>query len=183
MFENLPFYSSTRVRNTKYRTPRINCHLFIANKIYDKTITTLHLQAIKKNLSRKIEKRILIVDDEPDANLLFKIVLEENGFKVDSFTDPLSALENFKEENDMYDLLILDMKMPQMNGFDLYKKIRKIDKNIKICFLTASEINYKVFEEVYSTVEKNKFITKPIENDQLVKKVNELLDQTNSKVI
>jgi PleD family two-component response regulator len=96
MFENLPFYSSTRVGNTKYRAPRINCHLFIANKIYDKTITTLHLQAIKKNLSRKIEKRILIVDDEPDANLLFKIVLEENGFVVDSYNEGLLALENFK---------------------------------------------------------------------------------------
>jgi CheY-like chemotaxis protein len=176
MFENLPFYPSTRVGNTKYRAPRINCHLFIANKIYDKTITTLHLQAIKKNLSRKIEKRILIVDDEPDVNLLFSIVLEENGFVVDSYNEGLLALENFKA--DMYDLAILDIKMPTINGFDLYKKIRKIDKNIKICFLTAGEINYRVFEEVYSTVEKNKFIIKPIENDQLVKKVNELLDQT-----
>jgi CheY-like chemotaxis protein len=174
MFENLPFYPFTRVCNTKYRAPRINCHLFIANKIYEKTITTLHLQAIKKNLSKKPEKRIMIVDDEPDVNLLFKIVLEENGFVVDSYNEGLLALENFKA--DMYDLLILDIKMPTINGFDLYKKIRKIDKNIKICFLTAGEINYMVFKEVYSTVEKNKFITKPIENDQLVKKINELLD-------
>jgi CheY-like chemotaxis protein len=174
MFENLPLYSSTKVGNTKYRAPRINCHLIIANKIYDKTITTLHIQSIKKNLSRKIEKRILIVDDEPDVNLLFKIVLEENGFVVDSYNDGLIALENFKA--DMYDLLILDIKMPTINGFDLYTKIKKIDKNIKICFLTAGDINYKVFEEVYSTVGKNKFITKPIANDQLVKKVNELLD-------
>lgn len=176
MFENLLFYPSIRVGNTKYRAPKINCHLTITNKIYDKTITTLHLQAIKKNLSRKIKKRILIVDDEPDVNLLFKIVLEENGFVVDSYNEGLIALENFKA--DMYDLLILDIKMPTINGFELYTKIRKIDKNIKICFLTAGDINYKVFEEVYSTVEKNKFITKPIGNDQLVKKVNELLDST-----
>ena len=64
MFENLPFYPSIRVGNTKYRAPRINCHLSIANNIYDKTITILHLQAIKKNLSKKIEKGILIVDDQ-----------------------------------------------------------------------------------------------------------------------
>lgn len=176
MFEYLPFYPSIRIGNTKYRALRINCHLTISNKIYDKTITTLHLQAIKKNLRRTIEKRILIVDDEPDVNLLFKIVLEENGFVVDSYNEGLIALENFKA--DMYDLLILDIKMPTINGFELYTKIRKIDKNIKICFLTAGDINYKVFEEVYSTVEKNKFITKPIGNDQLVKKVNELLDST-----
>ncbi|MDQ4056477.1 MAG: response regulator [Thermoproteota archaeon] len=120
----------------------------------------------------------MIVDDESDVNLLFKMVLEENGFVVDSYNEGLMALENFKA--DMYDLLILDIKMPTINGFDLYTKIRKKDKNIKICFLAAGDINYKVFEEVYSTVEKNKFITKPITkpigNDQLVKKVNELLD-------
>ena len=86
---------------------------------------------------------------------------------------------NFKEQDgDLYDMIILDIKMPTINGFELYTKIRKIDKNIKICFLTAGDINYKVSEEVYSTVEKNKFITKPIGNDQLVKKVNELLDST-----
>ena len=111
-----------------------------------------------------------MVDDEPDVIFTLKIVLEENEFKVDSFTDPLLALQNFKEQDGMYDMIILDIKMPTINGFELYTKIRKIDKNIKICFLTAGDINYKVFEEVYSTVEKNKFITKPIGNDQLVKK-------------
>jgi DNA-binding response OmpR family regulator len=59
-----------------------------------------------------MNKRVLIVDDEPDLTLSLKIVLEQNGFKVDSFTDPLSALENYKEEVGMYDLLILDMKIP-----------------------------------------------------------------------
>ena len=66
-----------------------------------------------------INKRILIVDDESDVNLTLKMVLEENGFKVDSFTDPLSALENFKGESDLYDILILDIRMPYMNGFEL----------------------------------------------------------------
>ena len=119
-------------------------------------------------------KRILIVDDEPDVNLALRIVLEDNNFIVDSFNDPLRALENFKA--DMYDLAILDIKMPKKDGFEVYKEILKIDNRVKVCFLTAGDINYKVFEEVYSTVEKNKFITKPIGNDQLVKKVNELLD-------
>ena len=64
-----------------------------------------------------MNKRVLLVDDEPDLNLTLKMVLEENGFKVDSFTDPLSALENFKgEAAGMYELLILDMKMPGING-------------------------------------------------------------------
>ena len=69
--------------------------------------------------------RILVVDDEPDAALVYKIVLEHNGFKVDSFTDPLLALSNFKP--DFYDLAILDIKMPDMNGFKLYRESTKID--------------------------------------------------------
>jgi DNA-binding response OmpR family regulator len=65
----------------------------------------------------------LIVDDEPDANLLFKIVLEENGFKVDSFTDPLVALENFRGESaDQYDMIILDIKMPNMMAMSYIDK-------------------------------------------------------------
>ena len=68
------------------------------------------------------KNRILIVDDEDDINLLFKMVLEDNGFKVDTFNDPLTALQNFTAGS--YDLLILDMLMPNMNGFELYEKIR-----------------------------------------------------------
>ena len=64
----------------------------------------------------------MIVDDEYDMNLLFKMVLEENGFKVDSFTDPFLALQNFKEQDGLYDMIILDIKMPEMNGFELYRQ-------------------------------------------------------------
>jgi two-component system CheB/CheR fusion protein len=63
-----------------------------------------------------MNKRVLIVDDEPDVNLAVKIVLEENGFQVTTFTDPLLALENFRKQAGMYDLLMLDIKMPDMNG-------------------------------------------------------------------
>jgi DNA-binding response OmpR family regulator len=55
------------------------------------------------------------------------MILEENGFKVDTFTDPLLALQNFKEQNGMYDMIILDIKMPEMNGFELYRQIKKIE--------------------------------------------------------
>ena len=62
-----------------------------------------------------MNKRVLLVDDEPDLNLTIKMILEENGFKVDSFIDPLLALQNFKEQDGMYDMIILDIKMPEMN--------------------------------------------------------------------
>jgi DNA-binding response OmpR family regulator len=116
-----------------------------------------------------MNKRVLLVDDEPDLNLTLKIVLEENGFKVDSFTDPLLALENFRgEAAGMYELLILDMKMPGINGFELYRQIKKIDDKVKVCFLTASEMYYEEFrKELFPALDNNCYIQKPIENEML----------------
>jgi DNA-binding response OmpR family regulator len=119
--------------------------------------------------------RILIVDDENDINLLFKMVLEDNGFKVNTFNDPLIALQNYTSGS--YDLLLLDMLMPKMNGFELYQKIRMIDDKVKICFLTASEIDHEEFRKRAVSVAgiendiENCFFIKPIENEELVKRV------------
>jgi DNA-binding response OmpR family regulator len=82
-------------------------------------------------------KRILVVDDELDSNLTLKLVLEDNGFKVDAFTDPLLALENFKAG--LYVMLILDKNMPKMSGPELYNEIKKIDNKARVCFLTATK--------------------------------------------
>lgn len=121
--------------------------------------------------------RILIVDDETDINLLFKIVLEDRGFKVDTFDDPIAALENYRAG--LYDLLILDIKMPRMHGFELYRKIKEIDNKVKVCFLTASEMYYEMFRKnvfnTNTTLEENRFIQTPIENEELVKQVNYML--------
>jgi DNA-binding response OmpR family regulator len=118
------------------------------------------------------EKRILIVDDEPDVNLALRIVLEDNNFIVDSFNDPLRALENFKA--DMYDLAILDIKMPKKDGFEVYKEILKIDNRVKVCFLTAGDINYRSLKETFPTLDENQFIRKPIENIELIKQIHKI---------
>lgn len=73
---------------------------------------------------RKKGNMILVVDDEPDANMTLRILLEENGFKTDAYTDPLVALQSFRPGK--YDLLLLDIKMPKMNGFELYQKMKEI---------------------------------------------------------
>lgn len=77
--------------------------------------------------------KILIVDDDTDITLAFKKGLENDGFKVDVFNDPVEALSNF--EASKYDLLLLDIRMPKMNGFELYKEMDKIDNDIKVCFI------------------------------------------------
>ena len=123
-----------------------------------------------------MNKRVLIVDDEPDINLAVKIVLEEKGFQVDSFTDPFLALENFRKEAGMYDLLMLDIKMPDINGFELYKQIKKIDDKVKVCFLTAGEMDYKQFKkELFSALDENCYIQKPIETETLIKRLNRII--------
>jgi two-component system, OmpR family, response regulator ChvI len=123
-----------------------------------------------------INKTVLVVDDESDVNLTLKMVLEENGFKVDSFTDPLLALENIKRESEMYDLIILDVRMPDMNGFELYKEIKKIDDKVKICFLTAGEMDYEQFgKELFPALDENCFIQKPIQNETLIKRLNRII--------
>jgi DNA-binding response OmpR family regulator len=116
-------------------------------------------------------KTVLIVDDEPDVKLALKIALEENGFKVDAFDDPIIALDNFRKG--VYDLLILDIKMPKMHGFELYREIRKIDNEVKVCFLTAGEMYYGAYADIFND---NQFIRKPIENKELVNRVNEIID-------
>jgi len=120
------------------------------------------------------EKRIMIVDDEPDVNLALRIVLEDNNFIVDSFNDPFRALENFKA--DLYDLIILDIKMPKKDGFEVYKEILKIDNRVKVCFLTAGDINYRSLKETFPTLDENHFIRKPIENIELIKQIHKIIN-------
>ena len=124
-------------------------------------------------------KRILIVDDEPDVTLVLKQVLEANGFETDSYEHPSLALKNFRAN--MYDLLLLDIKMPDINGLDLYQEMRKIDDKVKVCFLTASEMYSEKFrkEESYGKFDKELFIAKPIENEELLDHLNKIINNSN----
>ncbi|MFL6318776.1 MAG: response regulator [Nitrososphaeraceae archaeon] len=120
--------------------------------------------------------RILVVDDEVDITLSIKTVLEGDQFQVDSFNDPVAAFNNFKAG--FYDLLILDIKMPKMNGFQLYREIKNIDDKVKVCFLTAlSEMHdYEEFKrEVFPKAGERYFIQKPVENQTLLKRLNEII--------
>jgi CheY-like chemotaxis protein len=103
--------------------------------------------------------------------MLSGLTLEYYGFKVDTFTDSQEALSNYKPG--YYDLIILDIKMPKMDGFQLYDEIKKKDQKAKVCFLTASELYYEEFRKgEYNAIDKTLFIRKPIENEELLKEVN-----------
>jgi two-component system, OmpR family, response regulator ChvI len=118
-------------------------------------------------------KKILIVDDEPDITLTLGKGLEQGGYDVHAFNDPLVALSNFKP--DTYDLLLLDIKMPKMTGFELYRKLKEIDSKVKVCFITAFETYYEKFRQEFFPLEEIKgFIRKPIQIEDLIRITNQI---------
>ena len=110
--------------------------------------------------------RVLIVDDEEDIASSLKMGLTNNGFQVDAYSDPQKALDNFKPNT--YDLSLLDIRMPKMNGFELCREIKKKDGNAKICFITAFEIYYDEFKKIFPDTQVKCFIKKPISLKELV---------------
>jgi DNA-binding NtrC family response regulator len=120
-------------------------------------------------------RKILLVDDEADIVSTFKMILEMNNFEVDGYTNPLSALSNFKPNE--FGLLILDIRMPVMNGFELFKKIREIDNRVEACFITAFEDYREEFKESFPMLDEAKhFIRKPKAIEDLVNHVATLMD-------
>lgn len=113
----------------------------------------------------------MVVDDEQDIATVIQKGLELNGFEVDSFSNPGEALSNFMAGT--YDLLITDIRMPVMNGFDLYREIRKIDPNLKVAFMTAFEIYESEFRKLFPNIDVKCFITKPIRMSDLIVRVKE----------
>jgi len=125
----------------------------------------------------QVKKRILIVDDEKDAGRTFKIILENYGFDIDCFTDPAMALEKFKPN--LYDLIILDIRMPETNGFELYDQLKSRDSNIKTLFITAlsSVEPYNTQNsKVFPLRGKRHFVMKPVSSEELLQQVYEMMN-------
>ena len=117
--------------------------------------------------------KLMAVDDEFDITFTLKMMLEQSGFSLDVFNDPTTALSKFKP--DYYKLILLDVKMPQMNGFELYQEIKKIDDKVKACFVTAHELYYESLKKEFPKIDVGCFIRKPIDIDELVKRIKEEL--------
>jgi CheY-like chemotaxis protein len=131
---------------------------------------------------RRFWKRILIVDDDVDVTITLKAVVEDSNNSVDvnkrievyTSNDPIEALSDFKPN--FYDLLLVDINMPYMNGFELCEKILAIDINVRICFMSTGEINREALREIYPTRQEGCFIRKPVSIDYLVKRIRSELD-------
>jgi DNA-binding response OmpR family regulator len=138
-------------------------------------------QEEEKRLS-PFTKRILIVDDDPDITFTFKKAFEEVNrisgnkisFHISTYNDPLLALSEFKP--DFYDLLLVDINMPKMNGFDFCVKVLEIDINPRVCFMSSEFINQEALREQYPSLSIGCFVRKPVTIEDLVKRVNAELD-------
>jgi CheY-like chemotaxis protein len=121
------------------------------------------------------KRRILVVDNEPDITVTLQVGLEEGGFDVDAFTDPLLALKSFKPN--FYDLVLIDIVMPKIDGFELYERLKKVDPDVKVCFLTASEMYHEEFRDVeHCALNKDLFLQKPISTDDLIREINKKIN-------
>src|SRR5919202_123216 len=185
-------------RSSQYYSESAKICVSHDTKYYDEMITKPHIQAREKyertsryQLDQKIQQqeegqeelhnqrrtrkgRILLVDDEPDVCMVYQIVLEDAGFECIAYTDPVKALQQFRPN--YYDLILLDIKMPVLNGFELCKKIIELDRTVNIVFITASEEYYEKFRSQHSPeLVKINYIQKPIGNDELLQIVNTIV--------
>jgi DNA-binding response OmpR family regulator len=131
--------------------------------------------------SGKKGNKILLIDDEPDITTSIEATLQNAGFIVHTYQDPLIALAKFKPN--YYDLVILDIKMPIMNGFELYAELRKVDNHVKFCFITAGEMYYdkvREEEEQYCKLDAERFLQKPISNTDLVNRIYKIMTPNNN---
>lgn len=128
-----------------------------------------------------IPPRIMVVDDERDILSIVKRGLEsKNRFQVETFIDAESALESLKENTgDYYDLVLTDIRMPKINGFELYRRIKESNPHMKIVFITAFEINKDEFSKVIPSVDVIDFISKPVSMSTLITKLNSILNHSN----
>ena len=161
-----------------------NPFIRITTKNYDERITTIRVCEVydgtfskeRESNQQQVQEnqRILLVDDEHDVNLTISLILEENGFKVDSFTDAFQALENFTAG--LYDLVLLDVKLPTMDGFSLCEEMKKTDDKVRICFLTAADRTYyEILRKHYPSIKDNYVIHKPVDNDSLLSLIKSVL--------
>jgi DNA-binding response OmpR family regulator len=117
------------------------------------------------------KKKILVVNDEPDVTTMLKMTLERAGFRVDTFNDPVLAFKDYKTHT--YDLVILDVIMPEVDGLELYTQLKRKDSGINVCFLTASSEPYReeLLKEKYNQLSRDLFLEMPLPTSELIREI------------
>ena len=131
---------------------------------------------VYRTSQKKYSKAILIIDDEPDITYTLKLALQSSNekYRIHTYNNPITVLSKFKPN--YYDLLLIDINMPFMNGFELCEKILQLDLNVMVCFMSTGEINLDALRDVYPKISMGCFIKKPIKIDNLIKLIEAQLE-------
>ncbi|MGB8935923.1 MAG: response regulator [Candidatus Nitrosopolaris sp.] len=121
-------------------------------------------------------KAILVLDDEFDIISVIKQGIDKQGFRVFAFTDPYLALEHFQINSELYGLVITDLRMPGMNGYEFIKKVKEIKPQVKVFFMTAFSVNDIEFRRILPFVKIDEFIEKPVSLNKLASLINKYIN-------
>jgi DNA-binding response OmpR family regulator len=148
----------------------------VVNDDFDRSSLTESIGSQREKITNNgaFSRTVLIIDDDPDVTTIFGLGLQDEGFDVYTYNDPLEALSQFRPN--FYDLLLIDINMPRMNGIDLSIKILEMDTNVKICFITAGDANIEVLRELYPTRSIGCYIKKPVTIENLVRRIKAELE-------
>lgn len=142
---------------------------------------TTRIDATSTNKKEQFWKRILIIDDDPDITTTFKMGIEDANsitpnrrIEVHTYNDPTAALSEFQPN--FFDLLLADINLPHMNGFQISEKLLELDVNVRVCFMSSGEINREALREIYPAVSLGCFIKKPVNLDYLIERIKAELD-------
>jgi CheY-like chemotaxis protein len=123
--------------------------------------------------------KILVIDDNADVTTALKAVLELNGARVTIFNDPVQAVKRFRARE--YDLVLLDFQMPDMDGFEVYRHLKKVDDDVRVCLLTSFDVYEREFATVFPGAKIHAFLKKPVETRSLLKIVNALAPEERTR--
>ena len=155
--------------------------LWMTDRFFEST-RDIGYSTVTEKEKRPYWKRILIIDDDPDVTTTFKVGIENSNsysddnkiIEVYTYNDPLTLLSEF--ESNFYDLVLIDINLPNTNGFQLCEKILHLDINVRVCFMSNGEINREALREIYPAISLGCFIRKPVTIEYLVKRIKSELD-------
>jgi CheY-like chemotaxis protein len=119
---------------------------------------------------------VLLIDDDKDILTVLKLSLERKGMNIHCFTNPVLAVEHFKNNAANYDIVVTDIRMPQMNGFEVARAVKEIRQDIRLAFITAFDINKSEFEKVLPSTKVDAFITKPVKPATFAEIINGIME-------
>ncbi len=125
---------------------------------------------------------LLVVDDDSDIVQVLKMGLLKNGFLVDAFTNPEDALQTFKANAESYCLMLSDVRMPQLSGIQLARKVKEINSDVKVILMTAFEIRDSEFSKVFPSTQVDGFVQKPIGIKELNDKILSIIGESKSRI-